>query len=88
MFSNIAVVCLALALTFYYVNCCATDESTKIEGMNGMAQDNETHLDQETIMAMCNETFRTSMGMFSALITFSIVKSISVRENIRLNSGL
>lgn len=79
MFSKVAIVCLVLVATFCYVKCCATDESTKTEGINGMAQDNETHLDQEAIMAMCNETFRTSMGMFSALLRFSIAQSSPMR---------
>lgn len=66
MSSEILIVCLVFTATFYYTNCCAADELAKSgagAGANGIIQDNETVLDQETIMAMCNETFRTPMGM-------------------------
>lgn len=63
MSTEILIVCLVLTATFYYTNCCAADEMAKSDGTGGIIQDNETVLDQETIMAMCNETFRTPMGM-------------------------
>lgn len=71
MSKQILIVCLLLTAIIYYTNCCAADESTKSEIMNGMSPDNETNLDQEAIMAMCNETFRTPMGMLFISSDFS-----------------
>lgn len=61
MSNRILIICLVLTAAVYYTNCCAADEPTKMESANRVTQDNET-LDQEAIMMMCNETFRTPMG--------------------------
>lgn len=68
------MVCLVLASTFYCTKCCAVDESSKTESVYGMIQDNMTLQDQEAIMAMCNETFRTPMGM---LLIFDVLTRLN-----------
>lgn len=62
MFSEMLMACLLVGTVFHCVHCCAADEMKNTEEMNGVTQNNETLLDQEATMAMCNETFRTPMG--------------------------
>lgn len=67
MFSEMLMSCLLVGIVAYCVHCCAADEFRKTEEMNELTQDNQTLLDQEATMAMCNETFRTPMGMLFIL---------------------
>lgn len=59
MANNYLIVFILTAL-FCFMDCCDADES-KIE--NTEEQNVSLALDQEAIMNMCNETFRTSMGL-------------------------
>lgn len=52
---------LMIAL-FCFGRCCAVDEPQQAI-QQSMDDNNENQLDQDSIMAMCNETFRTSMGI-------------------------
>lgn len=63
MSKTIMIIFFVFATVFYGTNSCAADESTRIEYISDMNQQNET-FDQDAIMAMCNETFRTPMGLF------------------------
>lgn len=73
MFSEMLMAYLLVGTVVYCVQCCAADEIKKTEETNGLTQDNETLLDQEATMAMCNETFRTPMGM---LLILTIVEGL------------
>lgn len=65
---------LAVTLCLGCAYCCAADSGSQQQTTVAPASaaksvdDSNDQLDQEAIMQMCNESFRTSMGLYSSCI--------------------
>lgn len=57
MANHVLFTVLMITLIYFGCCCCAVDDIQKTIDDN-----NDNQMDQDSIMAMCNETFRTSMG--------------------------
>lgn len=55
---------MVIVLFLGCAHCCAADEAQQTTPAKTV-DDTTDQLDQEAIMQMCNESFRTSMGLYS-----------------------
>lgn len=60
--------------------CCSAVESEQMSAPAKTVANTADQLDQETIMQMCNESFRTSMGSFNIQYSFPLRNIFNLHE--------
>lgn len=74
--------CIVLVVVLFLgcAQCCSAVESGQISAPAKTVANTADQLDQETIMQMCNESFRTSLGSFNIQYSFSLGRILNLHE--------